>query len=113
MSTEVDFLLRRGREYLAVEVKSQDRFAMSMATGLRAIGDLRGIARRVLVYRGARSLKTEDGIEVWPFERFDAAVAAGRLWPWSHRTRGQPTSASAWARDRARTPGRNGRRRGP
>ena len=25
--------------------------------------------------------KTEDGIEVWPFERFDATVAAGRLWP--------------------------------
>jgi len=79
--TEVDFLLRRGREYLAVEVKSQDRFAMSMATGLRAIGELRGITRRVLVYRGTRSLKTEDGIEVWPFERFDATVAAGRLWP--------------------------------
>jgi len=33
------------------------------------------------VYRGTRSLKTEDGIEVWPFERFDATVAAGRLWP--------------------------------
>ena len=79
--TEVDFLLRRGREYLAVEVKSQDRFATSMAAGLRAIGALRGITRRVLVYRGARSLKTEDGIEVWPFERFDATVAAGRLWP--------------------------------
>jgi predicted AAA+ superfamily ATPase len=79
--TEVDFLLRRGREYLAVEVKSQDRFAMSMAAGLRAIGELRGVTRRVLVYRGARSLKTEDGIEVWPFERFDATVAAGRLWP--------------------------------
>ena len=31
--------------------------------------------------RGTRSLKTEDGIEVWPFERFDATVAAGRLWP--------------------------------
>jgi hypothetical protein len=39
------------------------------------------MARRILVYRGARSLKTEDGIEVWPFERFAATVAAGRLWP--------------------------------
>jgi predicted AAA+ superfamily ATPase len=79
--TEVDFLLRRGREYLAVEVKSQDRFAMPMAAGLRAVGELRGLARRILVYRGARSLKTEGGIEVWPFERFDATLAAGRLWP--------------------------------
>jgi predicted AAA+ superfamily ATPase len=79
--TEVDFLLRRGREYLAIEVKSQDRFAMSMALGLQAIGELHGVARRVLVYRGTRSLKTEDGIEVWPFARFGATVAAGRLWP--------------------------------
>jgi uncharacterized protein len=79
--TEVDFLLRRDREYLAVEVKSQDRFGMSMAAGLRAIGGLRGLARRILVYRGARSLRTEDGIEVWPFERFDSTVASGRLWP--------------------------------
>jgi hypothetical protein len=66
---------------LSFEVKSQDRFGMSMAAGLRAIGELPGVVRRVLVYRGARSLKTEDGIEVWPFERFDATVAAGRLWP--------------------------------
>lgn len=79
--TEVDFLLRRGREFLAIEVKSQDRFQASMAAGLRAIEELRGMARRILVYRGARSLKTEDGIEVWPFERFAATVAAGRLWP--------------------------------
>jgi predicted AAA+ superfamily ATPase len=79
--TEVDFLLRRGREYVAIEVKSQDRFGMSMATGLRAIGELPGLARRVLVYRGARSLKTDDGIEVWPLERFGATIAAGRLWP--------------------------------
>ena len=40
-----------------------------------------GVVRRVLVYRGTRSLKTEDGIEVWPLERFDATVAASRLWP--------------------------------
>jgi uncharacterized protein len=79
--TEVDFLLRRGREYLAIEVKSQDRFAMSLARGLQAIGELRGVARRLLVYRGTRSLKTDDGIEIWPFERFTATLAAGGLWP--------------------------------
>ena len=79
--TEVDFLLRRGREYVAIEVKSQERFAPSMAAGLKAIGELPGVARRILVYRGARSLKTEDGIEVWPFERFHSTLAAGQLWP--------------------------------
>jgi predicted AAA+ superfamily ATPase len=80
-ATEVDFLLRRGREYLAIEVKSQERFAMSMAAGLKAIGDLPGVVRRILAYRGARSLKTDNGIEVWPFERFAATVASGGLWP--------------------------------
>ena len=66
------FLLRRGREYLAVEVKSQDRFAMSMAAGLRAIGELPGVVAGCSSI-AARVAKTEDGIE-WPFERFDATV---------------------------------------
>ena len=29
--TEVDFLLRRGREYLALEVKTQSRFSLPQA----------------------------------------------------------------------------------
>ena len=37
---EVDFLLRRGREYLAIEVKTQERFQTSMTNGLKAIADL-------------------------------------------------------------------------
>jgi hypothetical protein len=39
------------------------------------------MARRVLVYLGDRALRTEEGIEVWPFARFSAAVANGSLWP--------------------------------
>jgi hypothetical protein len=30
---------------------------------------------------GDRRLKTEDGIDVWPLDRFTAAVADGSLWP--------------------------------
>ena len=79
--TEVDFLLRRGRELLAIEVKAASRFQKDMLTGLRAIGDLRGVVRRLLVYTGNRSLTLDDGIDVWPHERFVAALAKDALWP--------------------------------
>lgn len=79
--TEVDFLLRRGRDHLALEVKAQSRFSTQQLAGLRAIADLRRLARRVLVYLGDRGLKTEDGIEIWPLDRFLRAVANRALWP--------------------------------
>jgi hypothetical protein len=73
-------LLRRGKEYLAFEVKTQSRFSHTLLSGLRAIADLPGIARRVLVYLGDRRLRTEDGIEVWPLRAFLDAVANKKLW---------------------------------
>lgn len=79
--TEVDFLLRRGRDHLAIEIKSQSRFSSGQLSGLRAIADLPRLVRRVLVYLGDRLLKTEDGIDVWPLNTFLAAVADKRLWP--------------------------------
>jgi predicted AAA+ superfamily ATPase len=79
--TEVDFLLRRGRDFLAIEVKAQTRFSPQELTGLRAIAELPRMARRLLVYLGDRDLRTEDGIEVWPLERFNAALADASLWP--------------------------------
>ena len=79
--TEVDFLLRRGRDSLALEIKAQSRFSTPQLSGLRAIADLPRLARRLLVYLGDRRLKTEDGIEVWPLDVFLSAVADGTLWP--------------------------------
>jgi predicted AAA+ superfamily ATPase len=78
---EVDFLLRRGREYLAIEVKSQKRFSPAMTSGLRAVEGLKGLTRRVLVYGGPRALRTEVGIDVWPFSRLAEAVSQDKLWP--------------------------------
>ena len=80
-ATEVDFVLRRGREHLALEVKHQSRTGPELFTGLRAIADLPKLARRIVVYRGRQTLRTEDGIDVWPFERFVSAVAEDQLWP--------------------------------
>lgn len=79
--TEVDFLLRRGREYLALEVKAQSRFSTPQLSGLRSISDLPRLVRRVLVYLGDHRLKSDDGIDVWPLNTFLTAVGDGRLWP--------------------------------
>ena len=79
--TEVDFLLRRGDELLAIEVKSQVRYGTGQLRGLRAVGDLKGMVRKILVYGGKRSFRTEDGIEVWTFDRLHRALEQEALWP--------------------------------
>jgi predicted AAA+ superfamily ATPase len=80
-SAEVDFLLQRGDEYLALEVKSGARYSPAWLSGLTAIADLPRLVRRVLVYTGARELRTPEGIEVWPLAKFLTALADGTLWP--------------------------------
>ena len=79
--TEVDFLLRRGSELLALEVKSAAHPSAVRLKGLRAIAEAENLVRRVLVYGGDQTLRTEDGIDVWPIDRFLTALADGELWP--------------------------------
>lgn len=78
---EVDFLLRRGDELCALEVKNARRTNSQDLSGLRAIGELPQIRRRVLIHRGERPTRTEDGIDVWPVGTFLEALQADRLWP--------------------------------
>jgi len=80
-SAEVDFLLQRDGEHLAIEVKAGARFSPAWLSGLMAIGDLPRLARRVLVYTGTRELRTPEGIEVWPLAKLLTALAEGTLWP--------------------------------
>lgn len=79
-NVEVDFLLKRGRQLLAVEIKASPRYSTAMLAGLRAIGELGRVVRRILVYGGTRSLRTSDGIDVLPVGRFAEEVADGSLW---------------------------------
>ena len=79
--TEVDFLLHRSGESAAIEVKSQPRYHTGMLSGLRAIAELPGIVRRVLVHGGKRSFRTRDGIDVWSTARLQRALAENALWP--------------------------------
>jgi predicted AAA+ superfamily ATPase len=77
--TEVDFLLLQGHDYIAVEVKSGRQFSEKWCKGLRAIADLKGLQRRFIVYPEGPLLRTEDGIEVMPFNVFAERLAEGRL----------------------------------
>jgi predicted AAA+ superfamily ATPase len=79
--TEVDFLLRRGREMTAIEVKAGPSFSESDARGLRAITGLTGLVRRVLVYGGSRRLRTKEGIDVLPVGLFVNEVERGQIFP--------------------------------
>ncbi|MCY3960619.1 MAG: DUF4143 domain-containing protein [bacterium] len=78
---EVDFLLTRGNEHLALEVKASTGYNTTMLKGLRAIDGLAGLTRRILIYNGTRDFRTEDGIHVWPVDQFHEALTTDRLWP--------------------------------
>jgi len=78
---EVDFLLKRGHDLLALEVKSANRFSRSWIAGLKAIGELPEVVRRVVIYTGSEELETPEGIEVWPIDTFLQSLKRDSLWP--------------------------------
>ena len=78
-NTEVDFLLVRGADLLAVEAKSGHTFMEGWCKGLRAVARLKGLKRRIIVYPEGPVLKTKDGIEVFPFQHFADLLAGGAL----------------------------------
>ena len=80
-TAEVDFLLQRDGELLAIEVKATSRYHTSLLKGLRALGPLPGLVRRILVYTGERSFKSSDGVEIWPAHRLATETAGDTLWP--------------------------------
>jgi len=80
-TTEVDFVLARGKELLAIEVKATQQLRPADLRGLRAIAELRGLVRRVLVFLGPRALKTPDGVDVLPLAEFAKRLQLGTLWP--------------------------------
>lgn len=79
-SIEVDFVMRRGHQHAAIEVKAAERYNTSFVKGLRAIANLPGLTRRIVVCRGSRAFRTEDGIEIWPIDTFHQALADDRIW---------------------------------
>jgi predicted AAA+ superfamily ATPase len=76
-SVEVDFLLRRGDRFTAIEVKARERPDPASFAGLKAVADLPGVERRILVHLGEHGFRDESGIEVMPFEKFLAELERG------------------------------------
>jgi uncharacterized protein len=68
--TEVDFLIQRGNTFTAIEVKAKENLTSSDFKGLRAIAELKGIGRRLVVFLGERPFRTEDGMEALPIPEF-------------------------------------------
>ena len=67
---EVDFLLQKGGELTAIEVKTAKKVRPEDLKGLKAIAELKGVRQRILLYLGDTHFQTDDGIEVWPFPKF-------------------------------------------
>jgi predicted AAA+ superfamily ATPase len=76
---EVDFILARGSELIAVKAKSGNTFTDAWCKGLRAIESLEGLQRRIVVYPRGPALRTRDRIDVLPYKQFADKLAAGAL----------------------------------
>jgi uncharacterized protein len=79
--TEVDLLLVAGNEKVAIEVKASKRVRDIHFTGLRAVSELTGLRRRILVSLADEDGRTQDGIEVMRFETFVRELEQGTLLP--------------------------------
>jgi len=75
--TEVDFVLERGKEKFAIEVKTAKEPSNSHLKSLHAISGLKGFKRKILVYPGVHDRTTIDGIEILSLNTFFKQVAGG------------------------------------
>jgi predicted AAA+ superfamily ATPase len=80
-SVEVDLLLRRGKDLVALEFKPGRIVRDSDLRGLRAIAELPRVGRRIVVFTGERPMATEDRIEILPVREFLHEVESGELMP--------------------------------
>ena len=85
-SLEVDFILRRGKDLIALEVRSGRKVFDADLRGLRAIADLPQVVRRLVVCRGDRRQKTADGIDILPVASSWPTWRASRSFPRRTRT---------------------------
>lgn len=60
----------KAAQMAAIEVKSSATVDSRALKGLRSIKDLAGLRKRTLVCGVDQPERTEDGIEILPFERF-------------------------------------------
>lgn len=73
-SIEVDFLLERGKEIIAIEAKSGTEPNNKWFSGLTALKETGRLKRAIIVYMGKRKYKHSSGVEVMPFHDFVHAL---------------------------------------
>jgi predicted AAA+ superfamily ATPase len=78
--TEVDFILVRGGDLIAVEAKSGNTFSDAWCKGLRAVAQLKGLQRRIIVCLHGPAMRTKDGIDVLSFQNLAEQLAENALW---------------------------------
>ncbi len=69
-NTEVDFLIKKGSHFWAIEVKHTTKIRPQDLKGLHAISDLKGLQKKILVYAGKERQKLKNDIEVMPISDF-------------------------------------------
>lgn len=69
-SVEVDFVIQRGKELIAIEAKSGTDPKTKWFSGLLSLKDSVPIKRAILVYAGKRKYKHASGVEVLPVQDF-------------------------------------------
>jgi predicted AAA+ superfamily ATPase len=77
--SEVDFLLRKDSDLIAIEAKSGNIFTESWCKGLRAVAELKGLRHRIIVYPRGPVLRTEDGIDVLPLHHFADLLSGSEI----------------------------------
>ena len=75
----MDFLLKKDRDFIALEIKAGNKVHKEQLKDLKAISELKGLKKRILVYRGDKKLRTEDGIDIWPFSFFNRVLMENSL----------------------------------
>ncbi|MBI4405402.1 MAG: ATP-binding protein [Deltaproteobacteria bacterium] len=79
---EVDLLLWRGKECLAIDIKSSKKYRSEFSKGLRALNENwkgKKPTRNVIIYLGSERLKTSEGFEVLPLTQFLDLIEQGQL----------------------------------
>jgi len=69
-SVEVDFVMRQGKELIAIEAKSGTDPGKKWFAGLLALKDSVKLKRSILVYTGKRKYRHASGVEVLPVQDF-------------------------------------------
>jgi uncharacterized protein len=78
-SLEVDFVLRREDDLVALEVRVGQKVFEADLRGLRAMAEFPQLQRRAVVCRAGRRQKTTDGIEILPVASFLSELEGGTL----------------------------------